>query len=184
MTDLYALLSKTQAFKTINGDKNAGRLSHAYLVLTSDEQNLTAYLKMLASVIACEEDGACGKCRTCKLIEQSAYSDVYFYPRENQSITSEEVNDLIEESYLKPIESDKKIFVLDKAQTMNASAQNKLLKTLEEPPKYVVFVLATTESHKIPATILSRCMRFDFKLVSTEEIAKLLTKILTDSSRT
>lgn len=183
MTDLYALLSKTQAFKTINGDKKAGRLSHAYLVLTSDEQNLTTYLKMLASVIACEEDGACGKCRTCKLIEQSAYSDVYFYPRENQSITSEEVNDLIEESYLKPIESDKKIFVLDKAQTMNASAQNKLLKTLEEPPKNVHILIGATSEFPLLSTVKSRVKKLEIAPFNKEQLFDALKEDCPDHEK-
>ena len=183
MTDLYALLSQTGAFKTVNGDKLNGRLSHAYLILTADEQNLTEYLKIFARLMVCESDGACAKCRACKLIEQNANPDVYYYPRSSESITSEEVNDLIEESYLKPIECDKKIFVLDKAQTMNASAQNKLLKTLEEPPKNVHILIGATSEFPLLSTVKSRVKKLEIAPFNKEQLFDALKGDCLDEQR-
>ena len=153
MIDLSSLIKKTNAYKIISGDKKANRLSHAYLILTPDKQMLSEYLKYFAKIIACQENEPCLECRVCSLIDNNSHPDVIFYPKTKDSISSEEINDLIEESFLRPIECDKKVFVLLNAELMNASAQNKLLKTLEEPPAFVVFILATTEIQKIPATI-------------------------------
>ena len=144
MIDFLSLIKDTGAYKTILGDKQSDRLSHAYLITCADGDNLGEYLKIFASIIACSNGNPCLECRTCGLIKSNAHSDVFFYPENGQSVLAEDVTNLIQESFVKPIELDKKIFVLSNGQTMNASAQNKLLKTLEEPPENVHIIIGTT----------------------------------------
>ena len=136
MLDFYSLIKDTNAFKTVKGDRDGGRLSHAYLLICADGKYLTEYLKVFARLIACGKDLPCGECRTCKLILDENYPDLYIYPKKSEkdkaeTISSEDINEIIEESFYKHVEGDKKIFILSQAQSMNSSAQNKLLKTLE-----------------------------------------------------
>ena len=156
MIDLLTLIKQTSAYKTVKGDKDSNRLSHAYLFITPDGVNLTEYLKFFAKLIDCENDGCCGKCRRCKLIDSNAFSDVYLYPTIGDTVSSEQVNALIGESFVKPIESERKIFLITNAQTMNTSAQNKLLKTLEEPPNGVHILMGATSEYPLLSTIKSR----------------------------
>ena len=129
MIDFYTLVKNKEAFKTVKRDKLNGKLSHAYLLLMPDEENLDEVLKVFVKLILCDEDEICGKCRACKLVENNSHSDVLVFPEKKGGVLSSDVNKLIEESYFKPIEGEKKIFVVSSAQTMNIQAQNKLLKT-------------------------------------------------------
>ncbi len=174
MIDFSSLIKKTNAFKIISGDKKANRLSHAYLVLTSDKEMLSEYLKFFAKVVACDSVEPCLECRVCSLIDKKSHPDVIFYPKEQESITSGEVNELIEESFLRPIESDKKVFVLLNAEQMNASAQNKLLKTLEEPPKNVHIILGATSEFPLLPTIKSRVRKLEIPAFDSQTIMDAL----------
>ena len=174
MIDLASLIKKTNAYKIISGDKKANRLSHAYLILMSDKQMLSDYLKFFAKVIACEKIEPCLECRVCDLIDKNSHSDVIFYPKNKESISSEEINELIEESYLRPIECDKKVFVLLNAESMNASAQNKLLKTLEEPPKNVHILLGATSEFPLLSTIKSRVRKLEIPAFDSQTIIDAL----------
>ncbi len=182
MTDLDSLVKDTSAYLTVKGEKASGRLSHAYLILTADKVNLKEYLKIFASLIACESAEPCGNCRACNLIKDGAHADVIFYPQ-GDSINSEEVNALIEESYLKPIELDKKIFVLCDAQDMNAQAQNKLLKTLEEPPQNVHILMGATSEFPLLSTIKSRVKKLEIPSFSKEKLFDALISDYPDSER-
>ena len=125
MIDLLALLKNTSAYRIVKGDKSANRLSHAYLLLTADEANLQEYLKIFAKVLCCDDLEPCCECRTCRLIDQKSHADVITYPKDDKAVSSEEINELIEESFLRPIECGKKVFIIENAHTMNLSAQNK-----------------------------------------------------------
>ena len=183
MIDLLGLIKDTNAYRTIKGDKDANRLSHAYLFLTPDGENLTEYLKLFAKVIDCEEDGCCGKCRTCKLIDTNAYSDVIVYPTVGDSVTSEQVNALIGESFVKPLESERKIFLITNAQTMNASAQNKLLKTLEEPPQNVHILIGATSEFPLLSTIKSRVKKLEIPFFSAQKLFNALKEDYPDQEK-
>lgn len=183
MTDLGALIKSTGAYRTIKGDKANNTLSHAYLILTPDGDNLGEYLKFLAMLMTCPEQDACAVCRTCKLIKDGAFSDVIFYPKKGDSMTSEEVNELIEESYLKPIEGDKKIFIVNRAESINHVAQNKLLKTLEEPPKGVHIIMGATNEHALLPTIKSRVKKLEIPTFSKEVLFEALKKDCEDENK-
>ena len=161
MIDLLALLKNTSAYRIVSGDKKANRLSHAYLLLTADEENLQEYLKIFAKLLCCDEFAPCGQCRVCRLIEEKAHVDVITYPKTEKTVSSEEINELIEESYIRPIECGKKVFIIENAHTMNLSAQNKLLKTLEEPPRNVHIILGATNEFSLLPTIKSRVKKLE-----------------------
>lgn len=182
MIDLYSLVKQTSAFRTVQAEKASGRLSHAYLILTADGQNLKEYLKIFARLMACESISPCNACRVCKLIESDLFADVICYPK-GESINTEEVNSLIEESYIKPIEGDKKIFILNDVQNMNVQAQNKLLKTLEEPPKNVHIILGATSEFPLLSTIKSRVKKLEIPSFSNEQLFFALKSDCTDEQR-
>ncbi len=170
MIKLQRLIKKTDGYSVIQKEKRAGALSHAYLVLCKDGDNLTDYLKILASGIVCKSDDACFTCRDCKLICGGIHTDVLVYPKEDESVKVEDIEDLIEQSYLKPLELDKKIFIITHAEKMNAQAQNKLLKTLEEPPKNVIIILGATSEYGLLSTILSRVKKLYIREFNEEEL--------------
>jgi len=159
------------------------KVGHAYLFCGSRGTGKTSTAKIFARAINCEtpvNGSACGKCEACKSLAQGNNLDILEIDAASNNGV-DEIRELREQVKYPPVNGKYKVYIIDEVHMLTPSAFNALLKTLEEPPKYVVFILATTESHKIPATILSRCMRFDFKLVSTDEIAKLIARILTDS---
>ena len=161
MIDLNALIKNTNAYKIIKGDKKAQRLSHAYLIISQDGDMLKNYLKVFAKLICCNALEPCDNCRKCSLIDSEMHPDVLFYPKTQGTIGVEDINSLIEESYLKPVESDKKLFVIVGAENMNASSQNKLLKTLEEPPKNVHILMGATSEFPLLSTIKSRVKKLE-----------------------
>lgn len=186
MIDLLALLKSTSAYRIVEGDKKANRLSHAYLLLTADEENLQEYLKIFAMLLSCNELEPCGRCRACKLIEQKLHPDVLTYPKKDKkdkTVSSEEINELIEESYIRPIECDKKVFVIENAQTMNLSAQNKLLKTLEEPPRNVHIILGATNEFSLLPTIKSRVKKLEIPAFDNYTLINALKEDCLDSER-
>ncbi|MDY6367231.1 MAG: hypothetical protein SPL13_01775 [Clostridia bacterium] len=149
MIDFYSLVKTTKAFSSFNKE-TFGNLSHAYLIVHPDGDNLLTYLKIFAKAAVKGDE------RVDTLIDEGYHPDVKIYPVGRDNVLTEDVADLINESYVKPIESDKKIFIVNRAETMNQTAQNKLLKTLEEPPKNVTIFLGATSEYPLIATVKSR----------------------------
>lgn len=182
MNRLSLLLKGTEAFEMLRREKSSGTVSHAYLIVCADGEYLTEYLKEFAKLIACEEGLPCGRCRNCRLIEDNAHSDVLIYPK-TDAVKTEDIADLIEQSYVKPIETNKKIFLLSHAETMNLSAQNKLLKTLEEPPKNVYVILGATSEYGLLPTVLSRVKKLEIKAFEEEKLLFFLQDECPDEDR-
>ena len=174
MIDLISLVKTTGAYKVISQDKANGRLSHAYLVTCSDGDFLGEYLKILAKLIVCDAPNPCGVCRACRLIDKNAHSDVSIIPAEGDAVLVQDVASLIESSYVKPLEGDKKVFVITKGQNMNAQAQNKLLKTLEEPPVGVHILIGTTSEYAMLPTVKSRCKKVEIANFSNQVLFDVL----------
>ena len=156
-----------------------GKTSHAYLFTGSRGTGKTTCAKILAKAVNCEapvNGNPCGKCAACKTADNGACIDIV----EMDAASNNGVDDIRqirdEVEYL-PAELKKKVYIIDEVHMLSASAFNALLKTLEEPPAHVMFILATTELQKIPATILSRCQRFDFRRISSDVIADRLEYI-------
>lgn len=183
MADILSLIKQTGAYRTICGDKKRDTLSHAYLIITPDGEYLKEYLKIFAKLICCEDCEPCSLCRACKLIDSEQYSDVLIYPKNTNTVLSEDVNSLIEESYIKPIENQNKIFILSQAQTMNSSAQNKLLKTLEEPPKNVYIFIGATSEFPLLSTVKSRVKKLEIPPFSKETLFNALKEECPDEEK-
>ena len=183
MIDLTSLLKNTKAYKTVKTDFLEGRLSHAYLVLCADKENLDDYLKGLAKVFFCEKGDACGNCRPCSLIEKGIFSDLVFLPKDGQTISAEDVTALVQDTYIKPYEADKKVYILSHGETMNATCQNKLLKTLEEPPKNVHIIIGATSEYPLLSTIKSRVKKLEIPAFSNDLLIDALKGECSDLER-
>ena len=169
--------------------KNAivsGRISHAYLFTGPRGTGKTSTAKVLAKALNCETgptENPCNICRSCEMVNDGSAMDVYeIDAASNRGI--DEIRDLRENVKFSPAQSRYKIYIIDEVHMLTNEAFNALLKTLEEPPAHVVFVLATTEPHKIPATILSRCQRYDFRRVGLRELSDHLAHIARESGIT
>ena len=160
-----------------NAIKN-NKLAHAYLFCGPRGTGKTSIAKLLAKTINCTdpENKPCGKCANCLDIQEGTHPDVV----ELDAATNngvDEVRDLIDKVKYAPMQGKYKVYIIDEVHMMTPSAFNALLKTLEEPPAYCIFVLATTEPHKVLPTIVSRCQRFDFNKVPTLLIKERLKYI-------
>lgn len=169
--DAFKLISSTSAYKVFSGDKARETLSHAYLIVAEDPDMLESYAKIFAKTLMCESaGGCCNVCRTCKLIDKKEFIDVRFYPVEGDKITVKDVDELVVKSGIKPVECDKKLFVLLNAQDMTVQAQNKLLKTLEEPPANTYILLAASSLNGLLNTVLSRVKTLTVPPFSDEKL--------------
>ena len=168
------VIRNTNAYKIIYGEKKRGELSHAYLIVCPDGVMLKTYMKLFASLIMCENDGACGECRPCRLIDKEAYADCDFYPKDGDKIKTADIDDLVFKTIIRPIESDIRMFVLVGAENMTAEAQNKILKTLEEPPRNVCILIGATTDNALLPTVKSRVKRLDVPPFSDGEIRRAL----------
>ncbi len=158
---------------TLKNQLKAGRIGHAYLFTGTRGTGKTTVAKILARTVNCEnprEDGPCGECRICRAIAAGASMNVIeIDAASNNGVDN--IREIVEEVSYSPAEGKYKVYIIDEVHMLSIGAFNALLKTLEEPPSYVIFILATTEVHKLPITILSRCQRYDFKRISIETIA-------------
>ena len=184
---------RSQTFDEIVGQKHIitsltnqiknNQVGHAYLFTGTRGTGKTSIAKIFAKAINCEHSkngNPCNKCETCKSITAGTNVDVMEIDAASNNRV-DEIRELREKVKYPPVSCKYKVYIIDEVHMLTDSAFNALLKTLEEPPQYVVFILATTEVQKLPATILSRCLRFDFKLLSEEELTKHLKYVFEDS---
>ncbi len=161
---------------TLKNELISGRVAHAYLFTGSRGTGKTTCAKILSKAVNClspVDGNPCNECEICKGIDNGSILDVIeIDAASNNSV--ENIRDLRDEVNFTPVNAKYRVYIIDEVHMLSASAFNALLKTLEEPPEHVIFILATTEVHKLPATILSRCQRFDFKRITPEDICARL----------
>jgi len=173
-------IGQEHVVRTLKNALALGKIAHAYLFSGPRGTGKTTAAKILAKAVNCRARGdnpdPCNACPSCQRINDGVSMDVLEIDgASNRGI--DEIRVLRERVKFAPVEGDYKVYIIDEAHMLTAEAFNALLKTLEEPPSHVIFIFATTESHKFPATILSRCQRFDFKRLTSEEIYRHLAFI-------
>lgn len=165
---------------TLKNQIQADRIGHAYLFCGTRGTGKTTIAKVFAKAVNCEnpEGGSpCGECPTCKAIAAGVSMNVIeIDAASNNGVDN--IREIVDEVSYSPAEGKYKVYIIDEVHMLSIGAFNALLKTLEEPPSYVIFILATTEVHKIPITILSRCQRYDFKRISIDTIAARLRELM------
>lgn len=156
------------------------RTSHAYLFCGTRGTGKTSIAKIFARAVNCEnpqEGSPCGECSLCKAILQgSSMNVIEMDAASNNGV--DDIRQIVEEVSYSPTQGKYKVYIIDEVHMLSSGAFNALLKTLEEPPEYVIFILATTEVHKLPITILSRCQRYDFRRISIDEISDRIKELL------
>ncbi len=162
--------------RTLRSQLESGRISHAYLFTGSRGTGKTTCAKILSKAVNClnpVDGNPCNECEICRGIENGSILDVIeIDAASNNGVDN--IRDLREEANFTPANAKYRVYIIDEVHMLSIGAFNALLKTLEEPPSHVIFILATTEIHKLPSTILSRCQRFDFKRIAPEDITARL----------
>lgn len=165
--------------KTLKNQIRSGRIGHAYLFCGTRGTGKTSVAKIMARAVNCEhptEDGPCNECATCRAILNGTSANVIeIDAASNNGVDN--IREIREEVSYRPTTGRYKVYIIDEVHMLSPGAFNALLKTLEEPPEYVIFILATTEVNRIPVTILSRCQRYDFHRISVDTIAGHLREL-------
>lgn len=166
--------------QTLQNQIKANRIGHAYLFCGTRGTGKTTVAKIFAKAVNClnpVEGSPCGECEMCKAISAGTSMNVIeIDAASNNGVDN--IREIREEVAYRPTEGKYKVYIIDEVHMLSIGAFNALLKTLEEPPEYVIFILATTEVHKIPITILSRCQRYDFKRITIDTIAARLSELM------
>lgn len=164
---------------TLSNQIISGRVGHAYLFCGTRGTGKTTVAKIFAKAVNCENPvngNPCNECSICRAISAGVSMNVIEMDAASNNGV-ENIRQIVDEVQYRPTEGKYKVYIVDEVHMLSTSAFNALLKTLEEPPEYVVFILATTEAHKIPVTILSRCQRYDFKHISVDVIKDRLKEL-------
>ncbi len=177
------IIGQEHIVRTIKNQLLQDRIPHAYLLCGTRGTGKTSTAKILSRAVNClnpKEGDPCNECEICREINEGTLLDVIEIDAASNNRV-ENIRDLIEDVKYPPHKARYKVYIIDEVHMLSTSAFNALLKTLEEPPRFVIFILATTDPQKVPATILSRCQRFDFKRISVQHISKRLRKIVDDN---
>lgn len=185
-TTFEQVIGQNHIVQTLQNQIKTNTISHAYLFCGTRGTGKTSCAKIFARAVNClnpQNGSPCGECDVCKSILSNGNLDILEIDAASNNRV-DEIRDLKEKVNYLPSVGKFKVYIIDEVHMLTDSAFNALLKTLEEPPNHIIFVLATTEPQKLPATILSRCMRFDFKLVSNQNLVELLKNVFEKTNTT
>ncbi|MGL4736777.1 MAG: DNA polymerase III subunit gamma/tau, partial [Cellulosilyticaceae bacterium] len=174
------VIGQDHIVRTLQNQIKTGRVSHAYLFTGSRGTGKTTIAKIFARAVNCQSPqngSACGQCENCERIESGGSINIIELDAASHN-SVDNIREINEEVKYTPAVGTYKVYIIDEVHMLSTSAFNALLKTLEEPPAHVIFILATTDPQKIPVTILSRCQRFDFKRISAMEIEARLREYM------
>ena len=173
------VVSQNHIVETLKNQINTNKIAHAYLFCGSRGTGKTSTAKIFSRAVNCEHPvngNPCNECDTCKgIINNSIFDVVEIDGASNNKV--DDIRTIRDEVVYPPADCKYKVYIIDEVHMLTTEAFNALLKTLEEPPHYVIFILATTEFHKIPATIISRCQKFDFKRITYKDTAERIKKV-------
>lgn len=178
-TTFDKVIGQEHIIKTLINQIKTKNVGHAYLFCGVRGTGKTSIAKIFAKAVNCENNqngSPCGKCKACQSLQDVSNIDIVEIDAASNNKV-ENVREIRDNVQYAPVNVKYKVYIIDEVHMLTTEAFNALLKTLEEPPKHAIFILATTEPQKLPATILSRCMRFDFRLIADKEIAKLISSI-------
>ena len=172
------LVGQQYVVRSIKNAVQEGKVGHAYLFCGPRGTGKTSMARLLARAVNCEdkEHAPCGKCENCLAAIEGTHPDIIEINAANETHV-EDVRDLIERARLSPMMGQHKVYIVDEVHQLSSSAASALLKTLEEPPEHVIFILATTDPQKLLPTIISRCQRFDFSKIKNEDIKNHLLDV-------
>lgn len=183
--DFASVVGQEQVVRTLKSQAATGRVAHAYLFSGLRGTGKTSLAKIFARAINCIEPingEPCGQCPPCRALENENLDILEIDAASNNGV--DQIRDLKDKLAFPPTVGKYKVYIIDEVHMLSAGAFNALLKTLEEPPAYVVFILATTEPHRLPATILSRCQRFEFRAITLEDIRRHTAHVAKESGIT
>ena len=183
-TQFEDVIGQETIVKSLENSIIKNKISHAYLFTGPRGTGKTTMAKLMAKSINCmdEDKVICGQCESCKQADAGSHPDIVEIDAASNNGV-EEIRTLIERVKFTPIIGDYKVYIIDEVHMLSQGAFNALLKTLEEPPSHVVFILATTEIHKVLPTIISRCQRYDFSRIDSDLISKRLDQIVESENR-
>ena len=177
MLEFSDFILRSKAYKMVELDESQARICHAYMFVSKDENYLKKFCEMVSMLLIGKDDD-----NICLRIEKHSHPDVLFYG-ENSNIVVDDISEIIEKSQVTPFEADKKIFVLLGSENMNEASQNKLLKTIEEPPTNTYFILGAKNTSRTLQTILSRVKLIELDELSSEDIETMLKKAGIEASK-
>lgn len=183
--ELKNIYLKSQLHRVVFGDLRAGMLSHCYLLSGADEIVVNTFATMLAKEVFCvSKNGICDECLNCKKVSHNNMVDLITYPKSDKGLMVDDINEIISDAFVKPVEAEYKIYILKNFDNCTIQAQNKILKTLEEPPKNIIFVLTTTNIDLVLPTILSRAKKIEVAPLDKNDLVDILKSENVDNAST